>query len=160
MLLHGEVGVALEEEQILAQVVRFGEPFFNVPEFQVDELVEIAQVSVVVDAGLGSGQRVFRGGNRGKHLVLDRDQVDGRGSGFFRGRGHGRNRIPDESGLVGTEGMLVLAHREDAEGNGEVLPGEYGLHALGSPGLAGVDADDAGVRVGASQELGVEHPRE
>ncbi len=62
MLLHRQVRVAFEEEEVFAHQVACGYPCVGVPELEIDQLVEVAAVAVVVDAWLGMFERLYRGG--------------------------------------------------------------------------------------------------
>ncbi len=160
MLLHRQVGVALVEEQILAHQVGPREARLHVAELEVNEFVEVAAVAVIVDAGLGVGDGVLGVGDGAQRLVLDGNEVERRGCDVFVDGRHGRHRIADESDLVRRERVLVLAHREDTEGDGEVLPRQHGFHAREARRLGRVDAQDLRVRMRAAQQFGVEHPGE
>ena len=151
VLLHRQVGVALVEEQVLAHQVSPREARLHVAELEVNELVEVAAVAVVVDAGLGVGDGVLGVGDGAQRLVLDGHEVERRSRDVFVHGRHGRDRIADEPDLVRRERVLVLAHREDAEGDREVFPGQHGFHPGEPRGLRRVDADDLGVRMRAAQ---------
>ena len=103
-------------------------------------------------AGLHGLERIDGGG---QDVVLDLDQVERLlGDGQLVG-GDGGHRMADEHHAVdgqdrmGPRGRLALQLRD-------VGRGEDGPHAGQRPRLAGVDAHDARVRVGAAEELGVE----
>ena len=49
MLLHGEMRAALEEDEVFAHQIRLGEAPVHVPEFERDDLVQVAPVSSVKD---------------------------------------------------------------------------------------------------------------
>ena len=157
VLLHRQVRVAFEEEEVLAHDVRRGEALFHVAELEVDELVEVTRVAVVVDARLGVGERVHRRADFGQQLVLDVDQVERRRRGLLGGRGDRGHGIADEAHLVHAQGVLVLADGEDPERDREVLPGEHRLHTVEALGSGRVDPEDTGVWMRAAQQPGVEH---
>ena len=57
VLLHGQVRVALEEEDVLADEVGLGERRLDVAELERHRLVDVGPVAVLVDAHLRVGQR-------------------------------------------------------------------------------------------------------
>ena len=61
--------------------------------------------------------------------------------------------------LVHGEGVFVLAHRQQTEGDGKVSAGQDGVDTVEGFGGGGVDGDDTGVRLGGAEDLPVEHPR-
>ncbi len=160
VLLHRQVRASLEEKQIFTHQVGFGEPLLHVAELEVDQLVEIAAVAVVVDAGLRMGQRVLGRGDRAQRLVLWPDQIERRGGRLFAGRGDGSHGVADEAHLVEAERVLILRHGKDSERDRQVLPGEHGDHAVQAFSRAGVDADDLRVGLGAAEQLAVQHAGE
>jgi len=157
VLLHGEVRAPLEEKQVLAHQIRLGEAALHVAEFEGDDLVEIAPVSVVVDARVRGLDCVLRRRDGRERLVLDHDQVERRCGDLLAPGGDGGNRVSDESHLVERQGVLVLAHGQDAEGDREVSPGEHRMHAVEREGTRDVNAPDTGVRLGGAQHLGEQH---
>ncbi len=160
VLLHRQVGVPLEEEHVLADDVGLRQPRFDVAELEIDQLVDVAGVGVVVDRRLGMLESVERIGEGTQHLVFDGDQVQRLGGRFFGGGRDGGQRVAHEAHLVERQGVLVLAHRKDAERDREILPRQHGFHALHLRGPGRVDREDARVRVGAPEQLGEEHPRQ
>ena len=66
MLLDRQVRVALEEEGVVEDLVGAGQRLVDVTELEVGPLVDVALFAVVVDAGLGMTQRLFRRGDRGQ----------------------------------------------------------------------------------------------
>jgi len=82
-------GISLEEE-ILAHVLAGGESLFDVPELEVDQLVQIARVAIVVNQRVGRRDRLFGGADLFQRLVRDVDQVEGGGRDLLAHRGDGR----------------------------------------------------------------------
>ena len=158
VLLHRQVRAPVEEEEVLAHQVRVGEPGLDVAELQVDQLLQVALVAVLVDAGLGVRHGVFSIGDGAEPLVLDGDQIQCRCGGLLTRRRDGRDRIAYEAHLVERQRVLVLAHGEDAKGDRQVFPREHRFHTREGRRLRHVDADDAGVRVRAAEQLRVQHP--
>ncbi len=151
MLLHREVRAALEEKGVFAHQVGVSKPLLHVAELEVNQLVQVPQVAVLVDAGLGVGERVHGVGDGAQRLVLDGDAAERGGGCLLAGRRHGRHGIAHEPHLVEGKRVLVLTDREDSKRDGEVLAGEHGLHARERGGLRRVDRDDAGVGMRAAQ---------
>ncbi len=160
MLLHGQVRVALEEQRVFADQIGLGKPLIHVAEFEIDGLVEIAARAVVVDARRRLGDGVQRRGDGGQLVVRDGDEIEGSRGCFFTGGRDGRHGIAHEAHGVRAQRMLVLAHGQDPERDGQVLAGEHGLHAGQRAGFGRVDAGDLGVGVRAAQQLAEEHPRQ
>ena len=152
------MGAPVEEEQILTHQVRVGEPGLDVAELQVDQLLQVALVAVLVDAGLGVRHGVFSIGDGAERLVVDGDQIQCRCGGLLARRRDGRDRIAYEAHLVERQRVLVLAHGEDAKGDRQVRAREHRFHTRECCGLRRVDADDAGVRVRTAEQLRVQHP--
>ena len=161
VLLHGQVRVALEEEDVLADQVRAGERRLDVAELQRHGLVDVRPVAVLVDAHVRVRQRFLDGHQRLERLVLDLDQARGPLGRLLVHRGDGRDRVAHHPDLLDAERFLVLGDRQDAELDGrQVVPRDDGVDA-GQRGRArGVDALDERVRVRAPQELAVGHPRQ
>ena len=69
-----------------------------------------------------------------------------------------RNRIADIADLFARERLLVLAHRQDAELDGEVVAGQDRQHTGQRASPAGVHAHDTRVWVRAAEDAPEEHP--
>ena len=158
VLLHGQVGVPHEEEQVLAYEIGLRQASVDVAEFEMDELVDVPGIRIVVDRRLGMLDGVERVGEGPQHLVLDGDQVERLGGRFFAGGRDRRHGVAHEARFVERQGVLVLAHGEDAERDRQVLPDEHRFDAGESGGFGRVDRDDASVGVGAAEQLREEHP--
>ncbi len=159
MLLHGQVRVALVEEDVLPDVVGLPEAGLQVAELVADHPVDVGVVPpVIVDALIpGLLQRLLDGHHRLQLLVLDLDGVAGRGRDLFVGGGHRGDRVADVAHLLVLQGALVLRHREDAEADREVVPGDDRVHARDSLGGAGVDRADAAMGDLGAEDPAVEH---
>ncbi len=162
VLLHGEVGVALEEEEVLADVGGAGPPRVQVP-----ELVRLQPVDVAGQAATGVDPLVLRlpqprlDRHHGlQRLVLDPHRLAGSGCSLLVDGGDRRHRVAHVAHLLRLQRALVLGDREDAEADGQVLAGDHGLDARDPSRRAGVDRQDAGVRVRAAQDLAVQHSRQ
>ncbi len=161
VLLHGDVGVALVEGVVLEHQIRFGEGAFDVAELERRQLVHVAAgPAVVVNAGLGRGERLRDRGDGLQRLVVDLHRQGRFAGGVFGHRGDRRHRVAHHSNLVGAEGMLVLGDRQDAEGVGHRCAGQEAEHAGHPRRLGGVDSGDAGVRHGRAHQLEVAEARE
>ena len=88
----------------------------------------------------------------GELLVGDLDEVDGGSGGLLVDGGDGRDLIAHVADLVRGERHLVLDEGTPAALEG-VLGGHHGPYAGQRLGSGGVDAQDAGVRVGAAEDL-------
>ena len=155
VLLHGQVRVAFEEERVLAEVVGLGEAGLDVPEVERHLLVHVAARAVVVDAGVGPAERLVDRHDRRQHLVVDLDELQRLLRRLLVERGHRRHRVADEAHLVQGERVLVLAHRQDAEGDRELGPDERRRDTPVRGGPRHVDAPDSRVRVRRAQETRV-----
>ena len=123
--------------------------------------MDVAGVAVVVDARLGMGEAVFRRAERAQRLVLDVDEVERLERRQLVAGDHGGDRIADEAHAVDRQRVLVLADRQDAVRDREVLAGQHEVHARGAPRRArDVDPHDARVRQRRAQQLAVHHPRQ
>ena len=160
VLLHRQVGVALEEEHVLPDQVGRGEGRLHVAELERHRLVHVRPVAVLVDPHLRMRQRVLDGHERPQRLVLDLDQLGRALGGLLVHRGHRGHRVADHADLLHAERLLVLRDRQDAELHPrQVVAGDDRVDAGQGPGARGVDALDQGVRVRAPQQLAVGHAR-
>ena len=140
VLLHRQVGVALEEEDVLANVVGALESALDVTKLQRDQLVNVIGAAVVLDAlVLRIRQRGVDGHDGLEHLVLDCDGVAGGSGDLFVGRGHGGDGVADVAHLLVLQRALVLGDGEDAELDRQVRAGDHGLDARDSPRRRRVD---------------------
>ena len=159
MLLHGKVGVALEEEDVFPDEVGRAEALLHVAELEGDQLVDVVAVPVVVDPRTPLGERGVDRHERGERLVLHLDEVHRRLRRLLVDGRDGRHGVPDEADLLDAEGLLVLAHRHDAEADRrEVLARDHGVDAGERGGATRVDPPDQRVRVRGAEDLGVGHP--
>ncbi len=116
VLLHRKVRVALEEEDVLADVVGAREATIDIAELERDQLVDVVGPAVVLDSlVLRRSQSFLDRHHRLEHLVLDGDGIARRRSDLLICGGHGRNGVSDVSHLFVLERSLVLRHRQDAE---------------------------------------------
>ena len=160
VLLDREMGVALEEEEILEDVVGPGERLPDVAELERLEAMDVPPLAVVVDPRLGAGERLLGRGDGRERRVLHVDQVERLERRQLVLRDHRRDRVADIADVLGRERIFVLRHREDAEGDREVLAGQHELHAGVGGGARRVDRRNQRVRQTGAQQLAVEHPRE
>ena len=160
VLLHRQMRAALEEEQVLAHQIRRGEPLVHVAELEVDEFVDVAAVAVVVDAGLGVRHRILSVRDRAQRLVGHVDQVERGGRDFLTHRGDACHRVAHEAHLVARQGMLILAHGQNPEGDRQVSTRQHSLHTRQGLGSRGINTRDAGVGMGTAEQLGVQHAGE
>ena len=176
--LHGEVGDLGEVEGVLEDPFRGSEPRVDVA---LGALVVKAHVGVllglVVDAGIsrearsvvahrlveGRGigmERLVHGHQRGQRLVLHIDEREG-GGGRLQGLGcHRGHRVAVVADLVDGQHGRVLHQRAVVLLDVLEVRGREHRHDPGMGlGRRRVDAEDAGVGVGAAQDPGVEHAR-
>ncbi len=115
VLLHREVRVPAEEEDVLEHVVRGGDRGVHVAELHRDPLVDVPVVSVVVERfhvvlhGLGRIEDGF------ELLVFDVDGLDRLEGDLLVPRSHGDDGIADEAHAIHAERVLVLRDGQDAE---------------------------------------------
>jgi hypothetical protein len=128
VLLHREVSIALEEEQVLAHVIRRRHLGVDVAELEGDVLVHVAGVAVVMDvrAGIDVLECILHRLDRRKLFVLDLDEVAGIGGGVFVEGRHCGHRIANESNALGAERVLVLRDRKNSEGNRQIAARQHG----------------------------------
>ena len=160
MLLDREMRVALEEEQVLENVVRPAKSFVDVAELERLQPVDVAALAVVVDARALGRERLFRRRDRRERPVLHVDQVERFERGELVLRDNRRHRVADVAHAVRGERVFVLRHRQDAERDRELLPCQDQMHAWHRGGAGDVDRLDRGVRDRRARELAVEHARQ
>ena len=158
VLLHRQVGVPFIEEQVFPDQVRPGEPFLQVPELQVHQLVQVPAVGVVVELRGGLRHRLLHVPDRLERLVLHLDQLAGRQGRVLVHRRHRGDRVSDEADDLRAERVLVLGHREDPERRRQVLPGDHRVHSGQRLRLRRIQSSDPGVRVRAPEHLREQHP--
>ncbi len=106
VLLHRQVRVALEEEDVLAHMFRASETSVDVAELEGHELVDVVRPAVVLDPlVLWIGERGVDGHHRLEDFVVDRDGVACGGSDLFVG---GRDR---GDGITDVAHLLVRLRR-------------------------------------------------
>src|SRR6267378_100305 len=150
---------AFEKEQVLPDDVACRNPRVGIAELEVDELVQVAAIAVVMDARLGMRDRFFGRCDRLEWLVDDFDEIERRSRDLFAGGGNRRDRIADKPHLVDAQRVLVLGDGKNAERNRQIPSGEYGVDTLEARRSRGIDRADARVRLGAAQQLAVQHSR-
>ena len=145
--------------------VRRRHPRVHVPELEVDVLEDVAvrpRLARRVDGlrnGLGR-QRLLGREIDGKRLVLDVDPLERRIRRVLVDRRHRRHRVADEAHLVDAERVLVAGPGDDPVRGRQVPSGDDTVHAIQRLGLARVDGDDSGVRLGGAEDLPVQQPRQ
>ncbi len=162
MLLHGQVVIARVEVDALEHVRRTFEGRVDVAELEVNLLVYVVAWAVVVDArvGLDRAQPFLDVEGGGQWLVVDLDQPDRLLGDELIRRSHRGNRVAYIPDPVGLEGVLVLAHRQNAVLARHRVARDHCDYARQRLRLGGVDTDDAGVRMGRTEHLAVEHSRQ
>ena len=108
--------------------------------------------------------------HRGEHFVVNVDEGEGQLGLVGTVSSDGGDGVPLIEGFFGGQAVVAeelgvdhgaFAQVNDPAGRlGEIGGGYHGVDAGHGLGLAGVDALDAGVSVGAAEDLGVEHPRQ
>ena len=154
MLLHREVGVAFEEDDVFSHVLRGARGGFGVAELQRHRLVH---VRTAVDRLALVDKRL-----RDRHVMrqlreLHIDQVQRLiGDPLVRG-GHGRDRIAHIANLLAGERLFVLADRQDAELHRHVIAGQHRQHSGMRARARRINVQEAGVRIGTAQNPPKEH---
>ena len=161
VLLDRQVRVALIEEGVLEHAVGVARTPARRRRTRSDTILwMLPRVAVLVDARLGVGEALLRIAEGAQRLVLDVDQVERLECRQLVAGDDGRDRIADEAHAIDRERMLVLADRQDAVGDGEVLAGQRQVDARMRQRARHVDAEDARVRHRRAQQLAVHHPRQ
>ena len=161
VLLQGQMGAALVEEDVLAHEVRRREALLDVAELERGHPMDVAGLGLVVDRLVGGFlEGLLDRGDRGKRLVSDADQPAGGASRLLVEGCDGRDRVTDVAHLLELERPLVLADGQDPEAGRQRLAGEDRNDAGQLERVAGVDAEDAGVRVRAAYQRARERPRQ
>ena len=149
--------VALEEDGVLAHMRRGLHRRVGVAELEGNRLVHVA---LAVDRFAVAQDRLLDRHHRRQRLKLNVDQVERFvGDPLVRRCDRG-DRIADIADLLARERLLVLADREDAELDWQVIPGEDGQHAGVRPSARRIHAQDARMRVRTAQDTPVDHPRQ
>ena len=157
MLLHRQVRVAFEEDDVLPHVLGGAHRLLRVTELQRHRLVHVRRS---VDRLAVSGDGLLDGHDVRQLLELHLDQVQCLVGDPFVGGGDRRDRVADVPDSLASQRLLVLAHRQDPELDREVLTNEDSVHARQRPSPGGVDVQNARVRMRAAQDPAVEHPRQ
>ena len=123
------------------------------------DLVRDVGVATGMDEGRLRLQRLLGREDRGQLLVLDLDQVERVARDLFAGRRDGRDFLAGESHHVARQGEPLLVMHAPRHLR-PVGTRHHRLHARKGERLRGVDAHDAGMRVGAAQHLPVQHAGE
>ena len=124
---------------------------------------------VFVEQGRIGLEGVVEGEDRGKNFVVHLDQAHGLFRDVRVGRRHRRQSVAFVQYLV--VGHHVLRHQADVAlglrqvhdlvfNNGKVLGGSNSKHPRQGLGFAGINGPDAGMSMGAAQDLAVQHPRQ
>ncbi len=129
VLFDRQVCVAFVEEGVVEDVIRGGERCPHVPEAQRHQLVDVATVAVLVNPGRLVLEAVIGIAERPQRLVLDVDEVERLERRELVASDHRRHRVADEPHAVDRERVLVLADRQNAVRDREVLAGEHEVDA-------------------------------
>ena len=157
VLLHRKMGVAFEERGVLAHVRGGANRLVGIAELERHRLVHVA---FSVNRFTLAGNRLFDRHHRRQRLELDLDQVECLvGDPFVGGRDRG-DGIADIADLFSGQRLLILADREDAELDRQIIAGEHGQHARVRPSARRVHVDDASMRVRTAQDAPVDHARQ
>ena len=154
------VGVALEEEPIVAGVVGLREARLEVAEAQVDLLEDVRAPAALMDLHVLADQRLLDGQDRFERLVLDVDERQRLERGVLIERCDGRDGLADVAHLVDRERRLVLGRRHDPHLLGHVLARDDGHHAGMGERAPDVELHDPGVGLGRPEQAPVKHARQ
>ena len=146
------MGVAFEEDDILPAVCRRTHRRLGVAKLQGNRFVD---VGTAVNGLLATRDGVRDRHEAGQGVELYLDQVERVIGDPLVGRGDGGDRIADVAHLLASQRLLILADRENAEFDRQVISGEDGEHAGQGPRPGGVDAENAGMRMRAAQNPSV-----
>lgn len=171
---HGEAGLRAEERLVLhAEDVVARDDHVGAlgglrgvaphDRLAVDD-VRVRDVAAVVVGPVLVDQRRVRG--RRRRLVGDERQLRVVDPDLRRGAARGLGVVGGDEGdrfavvtdlAVGEDGGVPHLQTVGLDGRGEVLVGEYGVHARGGEGLGGVDGPDLGVGLGGAQRVAPQH---
>ena len=129
VLLDRQMGVAFVEEQVLEDMVRSRERFFDIAKFESLQAMDIAALAIRMDPRLGLSERFFRIANGVKNPVSNLDEIQRLGRRLLVLRHHRRDRIADVAHVLGCQRILVLSHGKDAEGHREIFAGQYEMYS-------------------------------
>ena len=93
-------------------------------------------------------------------FILDDNRITSGDGGVFVHRGHCGHAVAHVADFVYPEDIFVGGPGDDAVGNFQVLTGHDPVDAGHGQGCAGVNADNAGVGMGAALDFAVEHARQ
>ncbi len=125
--------------------------------------LEADLVGDVAPARMNAGRFFIQGflgrQDGGQFFVLDLDQVQRIAGDLFCGGSHGCHLFPRKAHqAVGQNAPLLVAH---APGRARcICPGQHGFHTGQRTRCSNVDAHDARMRIGAAQQLGMQHARQ
>src|SRR4030095_8267004 len=149
--------IAFVEKSIFANQVSLGKPLFEISKLQRHLLVDVAAVTVVVDARLIDQYRFFDRRDCVERFVLNLDQIHGIEGDVFIDSCHGRDGIADETYFVDAKSVFVLTNREDAIWNRQILTRDNSKNAGQCERFGNVDVLDQGVWQMATQHLTKQH---
>jgi len=159
VLFHREVRVALEEEDILADVVGLGEAFVDIPELESGEPVDVPRTRVVMDRLVRRRQkRLLDRLDHLERLVLDADRAAGCQRGLLVHRRDRRHRVAHEADLLVLQSPLILGRRHDAVLRREIIAGDHRRDPGHGRCATAVHRQHAGMRMGATQDLDEQRP--
>ena len=159
VLLHGQVGVALEEVGALEDLVRLLKTGLHLAELEGDRLLDVGAPVPGMDAVVLGLQRALDGKDGIEHLVVDVDEAQGLLRHVLADGRHRRHRVADVADLVHRQRFLVLGGGHDAELRRHVVAGDDGVDPRKLQRPAGGDAVDQRVGMRAPQQPGEQHAR-
>jgi len=154
------VRVALEEEPVVADVVRRCKTALEIAKRKVDLFEHVGALRLVVDLDVLALEGFLDREDRLEVLVLDLDERERIERRVLIERRHGRDGLADVPNAIHRERGLVLSGRHDPHLLGHVGTG----HDRDDPGICeralGIDPKDPGVRTRRPQKAPVQHSRE
>ena len=114
MLLHRQMRIAFIKESIFANQISVREAFINVAEFKRDFLMNVAPVTIFMNARLINHQTFFDRRDRLQGLVFDFDQIHCIERDVFIDSCNRRDGIADEAHFVDAQRVFVLTDRKNA----------------------------------------------
>ncbi len=141
-------------------MVGLGERFVHVAELEGLEAVDVALLAVALDARLGRREGLLGIGDGLERPVLDVDEIERPERGLLVAGDHRGDRVAHVAHALGGERVLVLRHRQNPEGDGEILAGEHEVHARARLRARHVDRFDRRMRMRRAQQLAMQHARQ
>jgi hypothetical protein len=146
MLFQSEVSAAFIESDVFSSVIGLGKARFDTAEFVDLPSMDIADLSVFVNARLLYGVRIRDGCDYRQRFVFDVNQIQSFGCNVFIHCRNGSHRIPDHSNFPDCQRVLILADRKSAIRSGQICPHQDRMDTGVSLCFRNIDIDDPCMR--------------